>query len=183
MNYRMLTKIACKLIALRFFLQGMIFTPSIFITLISYKSEFPNFSQDFLPSISSGIITLLASALLWIFADKISIAIVNEAPESIERQEIDYNKIAVIAFAIAGLMVLANAIPDATRMLIEHSWKMTNLLNYKETGSYTDMVVRIIGELVKVGLGIWLVIGSKGIFKGIKSLRDLGLDRIKNVEE
>jgi hypothetical protein len=154
----------------------------IVITLISYRSEFEGFSQNILPLFSSGSVMFIAAILLWVFADKAAMAIVKGESECIEHHQADYNKIAIITFTLAGLFVLLKAVPDLVRMIIHHSFMLTNNLNYKETSAYIDSLSRIIGEVVQVALGIWLLIGSKGIFKAIRSLKDLGLDRIENIE-
>ncbi|HYE12514.1 MAG TPA: hypothetical protein VEF53_20295, partial [Patescibacteria group bacterium] len=109
-------------------------------------------------------------------------AVVKGEPESTEKHHVDYNNIAIIAFTFAGLFVLVKAVPDLVRMMIQHNLMLSSHLNYKETSAYIDSLSRIIGEVVQVALGIWLMIGSKGIFKAIRSLKDLGLDRIENIE-
>jgi hypothetical protein len=155
----------------------------IVVSLISYRSEFEGFGQNILPLFSNGLMMFIAVILLWVFADKVAMAILKGDSECIEHHQADYNKIAIITITLAGLFVLLKAVPDLVRMIIQHSFMLTNHLNYKETSSYIDSLSRIIGELVQVGLGIWLLIGSKGIFKTIKSFRDLGLDRIENIEK
>jgi hypothetical protein len=155
----------------------------IVVTLISYRSEFEGFGQNILPLLTNGLIMFIAVILLWVFADKAAMAIVKGESECIEHHQADYNKIAIITFTLAGLFVLLKAVPDLVRIIIHHNLMLSSHLNYKETSSYIDSLSRIIGEIVQVGLGIWLLIGSKGIFKAIKSLRDLGLDRIENIEK
>jgi hypothetical protein len=169
--------------ALHFFVVNMNFIPSMVVTLFSSQNGFANFTQSILTMLSTSLIMLIMSILLWIFADRISIAIVNAEPESIEIHKVDYNKIAMIAFTIIGLLVLTNAIPVAIRMVIQHSLLLKSQLNYKETSMYADSIARIIGEIVRICIGIWLLIGSKGIIKIIKAFKDLGMDRIEDVKE
>ncbi|MDF2675373.1 MAG: hypothetical protein K0R09_3645 [Clostridiales bacterium] len=183
MNYRIITKIACKLLALNFFLISMNYLPNILITMISYRGEISNFTQSILPWFFTSACMLLTAILLWIFADKLSKAIVKNMPENFESNDMDYNKIAIIAFTVVGLFVITKAVPEMVRLMVTYNTVVDGQLNYRETQIYTDVIARIIGEAVRVGLGFWLLLGSKGIFRWVKALRNLGLDRISNIEE
>ena len=183
MNYRIITKIACKILALYFLLLSMNYIPNIFITMISYRGENINFFQSILPWFSTGIVMALTAILLWIFADKLSKAIVKDIPENFENNGIDYNKIAMISFSVVGLFVITKAVPELIRLIVTYNTEVYGQLNYRETQIYTDVIARIVGEVIQVGLGFWLLLGSKGIFRWVKALRNLGLDRISNIEE
>lgn len=183
MNYRIITKIACKLLALHFFLVSMNYMPSMFLNLIVNHERYTNIIFEFLPTFLSGIIMISTAILLWIFADKLSKAIVKDGPENIENNEIDYQKIAIIAFTVIGLFVLTKAVPELVRISILDNLLVSSQLGYKETKPHMDTIARIIGETIKVGLGLWLLLGAKGIFNGIKGLRNLGLNRITNSVE
>lgn len=183
MNYRIITKIACKLLALHFFLISMNYMPSMILNLIINHNLYINFINDILPTVLSGAIMISTAILLWVFADKLSKAIIKEIPENIESNEIDYQKIAVIAFTVVGLFVLTKAVPELIRIIVMNNLMLSSQLGYKETKPHMDTIARIIGEIVKVGLGLWLLLGAKGIFRGIKALRNLGLDRITKINE
>jgi hypothetical protein len=182
MKYRILTKIACKLMALYFFILSLNFIPNMIISFIFNHSDM-YYMQSIIPWLLNGTMTILAAVLLWIFADKISTIIVKDIPESVDKNELNINIITTIAFTLVGLIVLTNAIPDTVRMIFQHYLNLASQLNFKETGMYADSLARIAGEAVQVGLGIWLLLGSKGIFSVIKGLRNIGLDRIESKEE
>ncbi|OGO77120.1 MAG: hypothetical protein A2Y23_13765 [Clostridiales bacterium GWB2_37_7] len=182
MNYRIAAKITCRMLAIYFFMLSMNYIPSLLLILVPFSSGFSNFGQSMLLTYSTGILHILTTIFLWVFADKISIAIIKEIPSNNEKSEVDYDKIAIIAFAFAGIFVLTNAIPDMVRMLIQHNILLANQLNYKETSMYAENLSRIISEAVQVGMGFWLILGSKGILRVIKGLRELGLDRIEKIE-
>jgi hypothetical protein len=151
--------------------------------MISYRGEISNFTQSILPWFFTSACMLLTAILLWIFADKLSKAIVKNMPENFESNDMDYNKIAIIAFTVVGLFVITKAVPEMVRLMVTYNTVVDGQLNYRETQIYTDVIARIIGEAVRVGLGFWLLLGSKGIFRWVKALRNLGLDRISNIEE
>ena len=180
MKYRIASKIACRLLAIYFFILSLNYIPNMIITLIFNRDEFSGNLLSNLPWFLSVTIMLLTAILLWVFADKISVAIVNEVPENMEGIEKDYDKIAIVAFTVAGIFVLTKAIPDAVRIIIEHNLRLSSQLNYKETNMYIDSLSRIIGEIVQVGIGIWLTFGANGIYNMIKSFRNLGTDRVES---
>ena len=183
MNYRILTKIACKLLAVQFFLLSMYYMPSMVIVLLTNQYRQQSIIYDALPTLFAGVVTILLAMALWAFSDKLSKAIVKDIPENMEGSEVDYNKIAIIAFTVTGLHILTKATPELIKTVLTHTLQQSSQLNYKETIMSTDAIVRIIGEIVKIVLGFWLLLGSEGIFRAVKALRNLGADRITNIEE
>lgn len=161
----------------------MNYIPNIFITLLSYSSSDLDFINTLMILSATGISVLLCAIILWCYADKIALAIIKDIPEKNEKINVEYDKIALIAFTVAGIFVLTKAVPDLIRMTFQLNWQLTNQLNFKETKSYIEALSRIIGIVVQVGMGVWLAIGSKGLVKALSAFRNFGTDRIEVKEE
>ncbi|RKD30534.1 hypothetical protein [Thermohalobacter berrensis] len=161
MNYKNLAKISCKIISIYVFIKFISFIPT---TIFMFKL---NNNRSILPILTSAILYFMLSILLWSFADKLSYYMVGNKHKEVEhkRVEIDYNKLHYIAFSVVGLVMIAFSISNVITDIIQ-MYKMAesnpNLNLYK---------AEIIGELFKLLIGLWLLLGAKGIVNGIKALR------------
>jgi uncharacterized Tic20 family protein len=135
-----------------------------------------NFGYSILLSLSIILPRLFASIILWIFADKISPYIVNEQGEEVKPQSIEYKNIAVLAFAIMGMYFIAISIPSFVTTFIQY--KMTIAKGFVQGNININYVTSMIGDAVKILIGLWLLFGSNGIVKVINFFRDFGKDSI-----
>lgn len=183
MSYRIITKIACRLLALYTFVQSMCLIPASLVTIFTYRSQINDFTQTIASIFSTGTFMLLMAILLWVFADRIAKIIIKDVTENNVHKEIDYSKIMAMVFSVIGIVVLVGAIPNLIKTIIQNNIVSSMNISFKETNMYAEYLSRIIGESVKVILGLWLLVGAKGIVKFVKIFRDYGLDRIEDVKK
>ena len=177
MNYRILTKIGCRLIALFYFTTYLGFTIQSGFSVLLMANETGG-RPDYSSLLSSGSMMLLVvfSILLWIFADKISNHLVGEAPSGEIFQDNDYDKLQGILFCFAGVLILGNAIPILFSNVVQLIF-LGKEFALHNTDQYIPMVVNIISLLIKVLIGIWLLVGNKGIVRMVRRLQTAGVKK------
>ena len=177
MNYRILAKIGCRLIALYYFIGYLSFAIQAAVSIYGMANETGG-SQDFTGFLSyaSMMLIIVFSILLWIFADKISNHLVGEVPSGEIFQDNDYDKLQGILFCFAGVLILGNDIP----ILFSKVFQLIFLgkeFALNATEQYIPMVVNVISLLIKALIGIWLIVGNKGIVRMVRRLQTAGVKK------
>ncbi|EOC99674.1 hypothetical protein L21TH_2317 [Caldisalinibacter kiritimatiensis] len=90
--------------------------------------------------------------------------------------DIDYNKLQYIAFSIVGLILVIFSIPK----IITTSVELKHMISLgMEMESVNPSIARFKGRLgsdiVQLLIGIWLLLGTKGILNAINKLRRAGI--------
>ncbi|MBF4691984.1 hypothetical protein [Fusibacter ferrireducens] len=183
MRYKLLSKIGIRLIALFFILSNFSYIVGAVITVVNHLNQsniIENYSL-FLP-IATMLLTFLLGICLWIFADKIADHMIGKIQIEASKEELDYQKVQYVAFSVAGLLIISDAVPD----LISALYQIVALQKY--TMNSLDKVSvayhsQLITALLKSIFGIWLTLGSKGIINSIKKLKTAGLNDIEEGED
>lgn len=172
MNYRALAKIACRLFAIYTFIRFVSYLPAIIYPLFM-KNTNANVSITILPVLPSLILSLAFSIILWTFSEKLSRLMVDDSNIQ-EETDIDYNKLQYIAFSVVGLVLVTLSIPNITSTLIEYI-RMISMVEKSAHFSFIQYKAKLAGSIVQFIIGLWLLLGSKGILNGIKKLRKVGV--------
>lgn len=177
MKYRYISTIALRMMALFFFIMSINLLPNLIIQLVYYKDK-----ADMLLSMAMVIPLLILSIMLWIFANGISEYIVKETTEVDEANDINYRNIAVLTFAAIGIYTIVQSLPQLISILVAYKVLVAQGMDgvSRMFGSY---ISRIIGEIIKILLGLWLLLGSQGITNAVKALRELGKGTIEVPKE
>ncbi|MDF2521049.1 MAG: hypothetical protein K0R84_1677 [Clostridia bacterium] len=183
MNYRITTKIACRLMALYFFILSINYLPSFIINLIYYSKSMDNVGFTIIISLSYMLPLLIMSILLWIYSEKAAALITKESVEGQAVQSVNISNIAIIAFTVIGLYVLINSISDLARIITSYFAYTREMGVNIENYLYKDFIPNLIKELIRLVLGTWLTFGSKGISKAIKAVRELGTQTIEEPKQ
>lgn len=174
MNYKILTKIIIKLIALVFFMNYLVITISSAISLIEAMGQ-PGYNNiGILATFTPMALMVLLGVLIWIFADKIADKLVGEMKGQEIGQSIDYYKIQCIAFSFAGVLVICSSLPELFSTIYQINTLPDQPINIPER-IYNDYQAKLIGSGIKTILGIWLLLGTKGIVNAIRKLRTAGI--------
>jgi len=176
MNYKMLTKMSIRLIALYYFMTYMVFGVSSIMSLLEIARR-PDEQADIgvLSATMPMIIMVVISILLWTFAEKIANCLIGEVQDVGIVQKIDYDKVQYIGFCIAGVLVIAKAIPD----LFSSMYQLVVMAKMQINNGnrlYSSYIAKTIGAAIQSVLGFWLVLGTKGIINTIKKLRTVGVN-------
>ena len=170
MKYRVFTKIGLKLIALYFFMTYVLYGINA-ITYLLNTREYSNEPVDIgaLFFTMPMVLMVVISILLWIFAGKVANCFVGEE-ESVEiTQSVNYDKVQSIGFSIVGVFVVANALPDLVGCIYQIA--ETNKMGMDYYGIYIEKTISV---GLKCIIGIWLILGGRGIVNILKKVRGGG---------
>ena len=105
---------------------------------------------------------LLCSVLLWFTAPLLASTIFSKT-ESVDKTAASLMDIQMAAFSVVGLFVLANSLPFFVRAAL---WYFMGSFKVKELAG------DVIAFLLQIGLGFWLLFGSRGIVNYIHAMRN-----------
>ena len=183
MNYKMLTKMSIRLIALYYFVKYFVFTITSVISIVEVLRQPGEYTgMGLLSAVTPMILMIIMSILLWTFAGKIADRLIGPISAEGIMQNMDYNKIQYIAFCVAGILIICNSIPHLFSSIYQIVSIPDPQLSIPER-IYNGYLATFIGAVIQTILGLWLVIGTKGIINMIKKLRTAGLDGEPQQEE
>jgi len=99
---------------------------------------------------------------------------VEEEPSGIH---LDHNELQIIACSVVGLVILTNALPDIfgdLPSLLMQNYNLSRAPMYK-----LQTTLWIAEKLVRITLGSYLLLGSRGFVRFITRLRTVGTERIE----
>ncbi len=174
MNKRDIASLACKVIALFLFIQGI----SIMANLLSYYITVPNLrgmmdSEQVANMVIPYIFLLIFGGLLWTFSDKLALIMIKGDSDSSWSENFNIKAIDVqrILFSILGLFFMGNSLPKIVSALINMYW-MSDLPNVSKS-----LMPNTIGEISQFLLGVGIFLGSQGLVGLLKAIRNLGMKR------
>lgn len=176
MTYKKLTFIGCKLIALFYLIRFVSFLPSDVVNIIYALRNGTGQTLISMLAMSAVIyLSILVSILLWIFADKISTLIAGKSEEPIVEMKHDYKKLQYIAFATVGLITVVSVIPQLATSIYQFRFYTSQHLLIPGDKNYITMQMKIVENVLRFVLGLWLTMGSKGLVNAINKLRTAGI--------
>lgn len=171
MNYRILSKMSCRIISIYAFVKFIMFFQSYFY--VFYQNSRNQIEQNnvlmFLPFFS----LLFLSIILWVYADKISQFMVKESENSRDIVKLDYVKLQAISFSVVGVVILTNSIPEIIKTVLNIKLLISKQLVDRVLITYKT---QMIGYGIKIIMGLWLLFGASGIVGLIKTLRTVGVE-------
>lgn len=183
MNYRNIAKLACQIMAIYYFILSINMIPSFIVTLVYFHDRINDMGQQISSYLAMSGPMLIASIILWVFADKISKLMAGDSLESTENISLDLKNKTVLAFVIMGMFILTRSIPDLTRLLSQFMIMNSGQMVNSESKAYIDYLTRIIADIVQILMGLWLLLGSRGIVKVLQGFRDFGKENIEVPKE
>jgi hypothetical protein len=91
---------------------------------------------------------------LWFLADKLAVLMIGDSRVT-HIDTIDYKVLHNIAFSVVGIVLLAITIPEIIKYIVDYL-SISGRVIMRFTPD-------LIAKIVKLALGFWLVLGSKGI--------------------
>lgn len=171
MNYKVISKMSCKIISIYMFFKFITAFQSFFYVFYQYSQA--QIKQNSVLFFLPFILSLFLSIIFWVFADEISSYMVKEPIDSSNNVKIDYVALQSMAFSVVGITVLVNSIPQIIRLGIDMKTIVSNdIANW-------DMLLKttksqMIGYIIKIILGLCLLLGSSGIVGLVNTLRTAG---------
>lgn len=143
---------------------------SIFSTYFLQTSR-PDSFESFFQSIIYLSLYIVASIVLWFYADKISSKVAEGYPShnetKITESRLRQNKVLEVGFILLGAYVLVFKIPAF----------FTTAINVIQYPDIYPAIQNIIDPLMPIILAVCLILGRKGIIKIIMRLRSAGIDK------
>lgn len=182
---REIATLACKLMAIYAFLQAIEAIALIVDVLyrlpavVMVPAEFFYYIGLLLQPIGF----VIAGSLLWKKAGVVGAWMVghdlqdDQYERDVAPQQPTIHEIQAIAFATVGLWVLVNAIPDFVAGL---SSSLFYSMADSPDSSYELYATQYVGvwlvdSLLRLGIGVWLLLGASGLVRLILRLRNVGL--------
>ena len=177
MKLKDIAVLSCKILSITVFIKFIYFS-QVFGAYYAQK-EFNLTNTDLIRMSIVPVLLLLISMILWFFATKISILMVEDSVSYDKVINFEYHKIKPIIFSVIGLILLTQAVPSFARMLINiiADIKKNSGLPYQIT---TFNLGYFVEYILKILIALCLIIGPKKVLSSIKSTRIIGLDKEKN---
>ena len=120
---------------------------------------------NFIIYVAPVLLFFLCGGLLWFLSPLLASSISKSTvPE--DNAAASLLSIQAVAFSVVGLYMLADSLPAIVRSTI---WHFTSASLYM--GKSSPLLGDIMGSLVQIVLGLWLLFGSRGLVKFINSMR------------
>jgi hypothetical protein len=133
-------------------------------SLISYMYQYSHTDLgvlDYMIFTAPVILLLLCGGILWFIAPLLASSI-SKSTVSEDNSNASLLSIQMVAFSVIGLYMLVDSLPALVQATIWY---------FIVTGKRYQFAVDIIGSLVKIGLSLWLLFGSRGLINFINSMR------------
>ncbi|MDP3487000.1 MAG: hypothetical protein Q8S19_03590 [Bacillota bacterium] len=168
--------LACKILAIVFFMRALLYANSTFFSFISFRNNAGELPMVIFYLILLPLLLLIVGAILWVRADGISSLMVHGLAVEETGIQIGYQELQTVGFSIVGLIIFATAIPDIFQGI-------PRLVSLKATNQYYIPMVKvetafwIIEKLVRLVIGTVLLFGSGAVVRFISSIRTIGVDK------
>ena len=184
MNLRSLASLSCRFLAL-ITAVGVIHSSSALLISLSYAlspsagTAFP--VTGFLLQLAPVAALILVSMILWMQADHIGARMVDESDESLVNLPKDQS-LQALAFSVMGLYVLAGVLPRLAQQIIVSLTANSASANtaYPPPADIFVATMQIGGWVsmaVELALGLWLLLGARGLVFLLANVRHLGRER------
>jgi len=113
--------------------------------------------------IAPQLLLVLCGILLWYIAPRLATSVFKSS--SIENEpNASLSDIQTVAFSVVGIFLLAISIPELVSIIVVYNTMWV-------AGSKEILIKGIIVLSIKIILGLWLLLGSRGLVKFIRSTR------------
>lgn len=152
-----------KLLAVYFVMQLFYQAENIGKYLIYSNQIDEHVTARYIVAILPAILFFIFGLILWFVAPYLANSIFKPSPAE-KKKRVPVENFHSVAFSVAGLFLLATSISQIVEYVV-YDIKMANA-----TGGHPMSHVIIIA-LIKIVLGIWLILGSRGIVNAIRAMR------------
>ena len=171
----------CKVLAIYVLIKAINYTSIICVLPVSFSHAG---TWEMLSNVLSFLVpfVLLAvlGAFLWVRAEYMSRRMVGAHSEDVKA--VGAEDVQAITFSAVGVLALSDALPKLAQQLYSviamHQAQMQSV-----EGMYIPTMSGIVGSVVKLIIGLWLLLGSRGIVHLLRSLRKAGLKKPSSEEE
>ena len=167
MTKKEIATLSFKMLSLYAFISAIDKLPRIFYSMSHNDLRGPGMI-NFVMAAVPPLLLVICGMLLWFMAPLLAVSIFKSTVSENEPNA-SFVDIQTIAFSVAGLYVLASALPN----LVE-SVSMYYIIVSHTTEGGAPLGETIIVLMLKIALGFWLFFGSRSIVKFIRSRQHRG---------
>ena len=158
-----IAKLSFKLLAV-YFVMHILYQSDNVLRYIFFSNEMAEYQKAyFILAILPSVLFFLFGIILWFIAPNLANAVFKPKSDdtNIQVSVTDFHS---VAFSLAGLYLFAKSLSGIIEFIVH------NFEAVKTTGSspFTSLIIAAISEMI---IGIWLIVGSKGIVNAIRLLR------------
>lgn len=162
-----ITKLAFKILCIYAFIRAIELSTKVIPYFYDYYEEAGQESvwvgiQILLPP----ILLIVGGIILWVTAPALS-KIIFRTSDLPDQQNLSFIELQTIAFSVVGLIILIDALPYLIKSII--ALYMFKAYSISDKRSIIERNTLLIFALIKTAIGFWLLLGSRGIVKLIKS--------------
>jgi hypothetical protein len=179
----MLNIFSATVVFLRIFAAYLLVNTSLSASLLFSMGKSvmqPQSLNSYFATTGLGVLALLLIAIgVLIYAKRIAGYITRDLEsESIELSDSNYQLIQAVGFSLLGMYLLIYAFPAIVKILASYAFPASNNkydIFVTPTGYQTRVPLpEILEVLLQIGLGLWLLIGGKGIAFTLKNIWQKG---------
>jgi hypothetical protein len=182
MTKREIAALICKVLGIYAFIGALnslpfVFMPAVTSMVNASSGATPTDSATRLGAIINAlpvVLHILAGLFLWLGADNLARRMVKDADtvaQSVIGQEVQ-----IVAFSSLGLFTLLQAVPRVGQIVTNfYILSQQDALMRREFKGLT--APDIVGLLIQLALGLWLLFGTSGLVKMLQSFRSVGMDK------
>ena len=168
-----ITTLACRILALWVFTQAVTNLATVVIAIVALFgfAASGDKAATIIPTVITGVPSLILLAiaiLLWVKADLIGSRMLPQTAEQIAICGPSSQEVLAIAFAALGMYVLVDALPKFGRQLAVAIWESHR---FADAWNDTRWQIGFWANLFQIGIGIWLMLGMRGIARAVRSLQ------------
>jgi len=158
-----IAKLCFKLLAVYFVMQ-LFYQAENIGKYFLYSNQIDEYATArYIVAILPSILFFIFGLILWFIAPYLANSIFKPSPAE-KKKRVPVENFHSVAFSVAGLFLFATSIFQIVEYIV-YDIKMANA-----TGN-NSLSHLIIIAIIKMVLGVWLILGSKGIVNGILALR------------
>ncbi len=167
--------LACKILGIYFVVGGLSGLGYAVTELVRHFSRGTEGSMSnlWLATLVGSTLMVVFGILLWVLVDRIAARVVSGAEAPTEVSKISGADIQAIAFSVVGMLVLARFFPQLAQLIVY----LSILDRYDHTPVDAMTKGRIGGLIVQLAIGLWLLLGSRGLVGLLKTVREAGLEK------
>lgn len=169
-----ITTLACRILALWVFTQVVTSLATVVVgiggvwfTSSSNKAAAGTLIMTIFTVVPS-LVLLAIAFLLWKKADYIGSLMLPQSDEQIVICGFTSQEVLAVAFAAIGMDVLVYALPQFGRHLAFAFWESSR---FADSWKNSDWQIRFWVYLFQIGIGVWLMLGMRGIARAVRSLQ------------
>jgi CDP-diglyceride synthetase len=119
-----------------------------------------------------GIASLIMALVFWRCADYFARRMVSDDPTPATSSAVTLEGVLGVAFAAIGVFVLIGVLPEIAGVFLR---VVRSRYAFSEWWASTEWQAEFSSLVLKTVLGIWLLLGSKGLVRALKKFRTFGV--------